>query len=89
MIFGKKKPKPATASPFIFQSNVLKHVLSHQDLYSRFYVFQVKTKTDWNTLIKKHDAEVVALTVLDETPKPVLLTKFLNAYFYPYFSIHK
>ena len=85
----EKKPKPATASPFIFQSDVLKHVLSHQDLYSRFFVFQVKNKTDWNALIKKHNAEVVTLADLDETPKPVLLTKFLNAYFYPYFSIHK
>lgn len=83
-----RKPKPLTASPFIFQSDVLKHVLSHQDLYSRFYVFQVKNKTDWNLLIKKHDAEAILLDDLENTPKPVLLTKFLNAYFYPYFSIH-
>jgi A/G-specific adenine glycosylase len=84
-----RKPKTLSTALFIFQSEVSKHVLSHQDLYSRFYVFEVKTKSDWNTLIKTHEAEAISWKDLEETPKPVLLTKFLNAYFYPYFSIHK
>ncbi len=81
-----KKPKPITDSPLLLQSDVLKHVLSHQDLYSRFYVFQVNSKKDWLALAKEFEAEVIPLSEMAETPKPVLLTKFLNAYFYPYFS---
>jgi A/G-specific adenine glycosylase len=81
-----QKPKSVADSTFLMESDVLKHVLSHQDLYSRFYVFQVKTKTAWSALMKKYETEAVPLSEIDETPKPVLLTKFLNAYFYPYFG---
>ncbi len=67
----------------LFTSEVLKHVLSHQDLYCVFKVYEVKNKVDWAALIKQWEADPVALSKITPIPKPVLLTKFLNTYFMP------
>ncbi len=71
-----------------FKSEVLKHVLSHQDLYCIFKVYEVATKADWQALSTQWKAEVVPLAKITAIPKSVLLTKFLNTYFNEYISTH-
>lgn len=71
-----------------FKSDVLKHVLSHQDLHCIFKVYEVASKTDWQALSTQWEAEAVPLAKITAVPKPVLLTKFLNTYFNEYLSTH-
>lgn len=73
---------------FLFQSELLKHVLSHQDLFCLFNVYEIKNKTDWEKLKKQWEAKPIALAKITAIPKPVLLTKFLNTYFNEYISTH-
>jgi len=83
----EKKSPSKTSLTLEFSSEVFKHVLSHQDLYCIFHVYQVKTKAQWQALIQQWEAEPVELTKITPIPKPVLLTKFLNTYFNDYFSV--
>ena len=78
--------KSTSKTKHVFQSEIYKHVLSHQDLYCIFKVHEVKTLKDWESLIKKNQAEPIALNKIAAVPKPVLISKFLNTYFNDYFS---
>jgi A/G-specific adenine glycosylase len=71
-----------------YTSELLKHVLSHQDLHCIFNVYEVAHKTDWQAIQKHWEAESVPLAKITDIPKPVLLTKFLNTYFNEYISTH-
>lgn len=62
---------------FLFISAPYKHVLSHQILHARFYHIRANKKM-FHVLMEKYKLQSVHLTDIEETPKPVLLSKFLK-----------
>lgn len=56
-----------------------KHILSHQILHARFYVFDVSLKI-FKSIKKQHEMEEINISEITRTPKPVLISKCLKAH---------
>jgi len=58
-------------------SPVYRHLLSHQNLYVRFYLLRPDLKGG-NAAIKHKDSHLININDVADLPKPVLITRYLN-----------
>ncbi len=65
---------------FIKSSAKLKHQLTHQTIWTKFWVFEVKKHL--NSFIEENNLIVLGKEAIFEVPKPVLINKFLNNYLF-------
>lgn len=66
-------------SKILEESGPLKHVLSHQHLYAYFITVAISSKKTLAALTKNSDHEFYSPSKISQLPKPVLITRFLDA----------
>ena len=72
-----KKINGVAKKDVLFESPLYKHILSHQILHARFYHIQADKKL-FHLLKEKYKLESIDKAEINDTPKPVLLSKFLK-----------
>ena len=61
----------------LFESNILKHILTHQEIYSRAYFINVTNDDQWKYLKEKYNLISYNKEEVENIPKPVLISKHL------------
>ncbi|BDD06095.1 A/G-specific adenine glycosylase [Aureibacter tunicatorum] len=61
------------------ESTVYKHVLSHRQLFIRFYVIDVQSSANVQ-MLEQSDLIAFEKETLEEIPKPIIIDKFLKIY---------
>jgi A/G-specific adenine glycosylase len=64
------------------KSKVFKHVLTHQTIYSQFYILEVKESKYFDKIRKESRCVPYKKTDIKKLPKSVLINKFLNEYIF-------
>lgn len=71
-----------TNTKLIHESIIFKHQLSHRTLYAKFYTLEIlpneKQFLYWKSLKEKYNLEEIDWNELDDIPKPVLISKYLE-----------
>lgn len=62
------------------ESEIFKHLLTHQIIFAKFYHFKLKSKTLIEQIAKKLDLELYSLEKTNNLPKPILIKKYLDKY---------
>lgn len=57
-----------------------KHLLTHQTIFSRFTVVEIREKRALDLIVRKYDLQPFTLEQIRDLPKPVLIIKFLDDY---------
>lgn len=64
----------------VFPSN-LKHILTHQVIYAKFFLLEVGNENLFETIKEKFGLLKTSLSELDSFPRPILIEKFLKSDF--------
>ena len=64
------------------ESKVFKHILTHQTIYSKFYVISIKELRDFNKILKDSKCKPYNQHEIKKLPKSVLINKFLEEYIF-------
>lgn len=59
-------------------SEVYKHILTHQKIYARFYLVDIKSSQNWKKLIDSYQLKSYTLSEVVTLPKPKLIVNYLT-----------
>ena len=60
------------------ESEIIKHLLSHQRIFTKFHHFELKSKSLIQKLAKKLDLELYTLEKINNLSKPILIKNYLD-----------
>ncbi len=68
----------AEKSVLINQSEVYKHILTHQNIFAKFYRVEIATESLFNQIANKFDLSIQTKAQLQGIPKPILINNYLE-----------
>ena len=63
----------------ILETKIFKHLLTHQTLFAKFFIVEISNK---NAIENKYNLHFYNQTELEQLPKPILITRFLEQYIF-------
>ena len=63
----------------ILETKTFKHLLTHQTLFAKFFIVEISHK---NAIANKYNLHFYTQAELEQLPKPILITRFLEQYIF-------
>jgi A/G-specific adenine glycosylase len=78
ILINLKLDELAEESVLISESKAYKHILSHQNIFAKFYRVELKTESLFQQIAKQFQLSTRTKKQLEEVPKPILIKNYLE-----------